>query len=103
MQKRKRQLQPVSSASVRLIRKRSLPEASSVWLAGAFSLLSLAAAVGLACLTLSADAAASPQVLLVIAVALTCGSGLCFTAHWDVNRGRRVESFEIEEDDPPER
>jgi hypothetical protein len=103
MQKPNRHLQVIPTGSTRLVRKRDLPEASTVWLGAGFSFLTSAAGVLTACLTLSAEVAVSTRDLLIVTASLLVASVLCFLAHWDVNRGRRIKSFEVEESREEER
>jgi hypothetical protein len=81
----------------RRIREREQPEPSEGWLAWAVGFLFAAVSAGISALGLSTDVALRPSELWIIAGGLLLAAALCFRAHWDVNRGRRVREWEIEE------
>lgn len=75
-----------------------MPSESTVWLAGGLALLPSAAGTALAAATLADDVEVSAWVLWVTTFFLAVLALVCFLAHWDVNRGRRVRYSEIEEE-----
>lgn len=81
----------------RQIRERETPEPSAIWQTLAIAFSGFGFAVGLAALTVSDRAAFGPGQLWVAAAGFLLASGLCFTAHWDVNKGRRSRLVEVEE------
>lgn len=92
--------EPVADGAVRRWRKRERPEPSVVWQTVGILFVGLAATAGACALTLSGDATLVPRELWILTAALVALAATCFLAHWDVNRGRRVREYEIE-DLPP--
>jgi hypothetical protein len=76
----------------RQIRERERPEPSNVWQTSAFAFLTCAAGTIVAALTVSEHAAIQAPGLWIITAGLLLAAALCFAAHWDVNRGRRISS-----------
>jgi hypothetical protein len=89
--------QTVERTRIRRVEERDLPEPSDLWLTAAFFFLGCAVTTVTAALTLSRDAVVSPSVLWITTPWPIFVAGLCFLAHIDVNRGRRVKRYEIEE------
>ncbi len=89
--------EPSSHAKTQQFRERKKPEPSSVWQTGAFAFLTCAIGAIMAALTVSDDAVVRPSELWIATGGLVLAAALCFTAHWDANRGRRSREYEIEE------
>ena len=60
--------------------------------------LTFAASVVLTASTVSRSVGVGKPVLWTTAIASLIVATICFVAHWDVNRGRKVRHSEIEEE-----
>lgn len=81
----------------RQVRERETPEPSVVWQTLAISFVGFTFAAALAALTVPGGVAVGPGELWVAAAGFLLAAGLCFAAHWDVNKGRRSRWVEVEE------
>ena len=81
----------------RQVRERERPEPSVVWQTLAIAFVGFAFAAALAALTVPANVAIESGELWVAAGGFILAAGLCFGAHWDVNKGRRSRLIEVEE------
>ncbi len=84
-------------------RVRLIPEASSIWLVVAVTLVGIAASAAFFASTLADDAPITKSALgWAIAAVLVAFAIGCLLAHFDVNRGRKSKTFEIvDSDDDP--
>ncbi len=60
--------------------------------------MAFAAGAAVTASALSEQVAVSGSVLWTVSAAAAVLAVTCFVAHWDVNRGRRVRQWEIEEE-----
>jgi membrane protein implicated in regulation of membrane protease activity len=79
------------------IREREQPEPSVVWQAVAIFLLGTALAAGMSALMVSKGAIITGKELWFLSGAFIVWAATCFLAHWDVNRGRKIKTRQIEE------
>jgi hypothetical protein len=82
---------------VKHCRERERPEPSVIWQTCAVAFITGSLGAAIAALTASESVAVRSAELWIITCGLTLASALCFLAHWDVNRGRRVKEYETEE------
>jgi hypothetical protein len=68
-------------------------------LTAGFFFLSIVVSSATSSLTLSEGSAVSPSTFRIVAATMFFSAALCFLAHWDVNRGRRIRVYDVEEDD----
>ncbi len=79
-------------------REREIPHVSGVWLTAGFASGTFAAGVVITASTIPKAVAIGTSVLWTIAASFSVIAVICFIAHWDVNRGRKVRHSEIEEE-----
>ncbi|HET7506740.1 MAG TPA: hypothetical protein VFJ53_00125 [Solirubrobacterales bacterium] len=88
---------PAEEWYTRHIQEREQPNASEVWLVFATGFLFCAVGASLSAATLSREVAMRPSELWITTGGLALAAALCFLAHWDVNRGRKVKKREVKE------
>jgi hypothetical protein len=81
----------------RQVRERETPEPSAVWQTLAITFVGFTFTAALAALTVPEGVAIGPGEIWVAAAGFLLAAGLCFAAHWDVNKGRRSRWIEVEE------
>jgi hypothetical protein len=86
-------------AVTRVRRERPLHPPSTIWLSIAFLFFSLGAGAALAAVTVPADAPVTGPELWIVTAGFAALTVTCIAANWDVNRGRRVAEFQIEEEE----
>src|SRR6476646_4023625 len=81
----------------RVVQEREQPRVSEIWLRFSAGFLFCAIGTCISALTLSQEVEMRPSELWIVTGGLLLAATLCFLAHWDVNRGRRVKEREIKE------